>query len=61
MEKRIRFGDLVRDSGRPQIVTLWTNPKQNRSFNQAVKTNRVLTVIPEPTRKQKDFGLIGFR
>ncbi len=60
MEKRIRFGDLVRESGRPQPFTLWTDPKQDRSFTQAVKHNRVLTVVQEPGSKHRDFGIIGF-
>ncbi len=60
MEKRSRFGDLVRESGRPQPFTLWADPKQDRSFSQAVKANRVLTVIQEPGSKHRDFGIIGF-
>ena len=60
MEKKTRFGDLVRESGRPQPFTLWTDPKHDRSFSQAVKANRVLTVIQEPGSKHKDFGIIGF-
>ncbi len=60
MEKRTRFGDLVQASGRPQPFTLWTDPKQDRSFGQAVKANRVLTVIQEPGSKHRDFGIIGF-
>ncbi len=60
MEKRTRFGDLVRESGRPQPFTLWTDPKQDRSFSQAVEANRVLTVIQEPGSKHRDFGIIGF-
>ncbi len=60
MEKRTRFGDLVRASGRPQPFTLWTDPKEDRSFSQAVKGNRVLTVIQEPGSKHRDFGIIGF-
>src|SRR5215831_17506162 len=60
MEKTIRFGDLVRNSGRPQTVTLWTDPKKDGSMQRAIQTNRVLTVIQEPTSKHKDYGLIGF-
>ena len=56
----MRFGDLVRSAGRPQTVTLWTGPKKDRSFNQARRQNRVLTVVQKPTTKHKDFGIIGF-
>jgi hypothetical protein len=58
MHKRLRFGDLVRDSGRPKVVTLWTKPQQNRTLTEAAKQNRVLTVIQEPGKR--DYGMIGF-
>ncbi len=61
MEKKIRFGDLVRNSGRPQSVTLWGEPKKMPSFRKAIKENRVLTLIQSSGTKAKDFGLIGFR
>ncbi len=55
MEKRIRFGDLVRNSGRPRVVTLWTAPQKDRTVSRAVKENRVLTVM-EPPHKTR-FGV----
>ena len=58
MEKRIRFGDLVRNSGRPQVMTLWTKPEDNPALRTAIKQKRVLTVIQEPGKR--DSGLIGF-
>src|SRR3954469_24195900 len=61
MEKRsIRFSELVKKSGQPEMVTLWTKPKDNHGFMQAVKKNRVLTLIEEPAGTRKDFGRIGF-
>jgi len=60
MEKTIRFGDLVRNAGRPQTFALWTDPKKSRLLNKATRENRVLTIIQEPTSKRKDFGMIGF-
>ncbi len=60
MEKKIRFGDLVRNSGRPQSVTLWAEPKKIPSFRKAIKENRVLTLVQSPGTKAKDFGRIGF-
>jgi len=59
MSKTIRFTELVKRSGKPQTVALWTKPKDNPSFMKAVHDNRVLTVIQKPTGNQKDFGLIG--
>ena len=60
MPKEIRFGDLVKAAGKPQMITLWTNPKEDRNFMKAVKENRVLTLIQAPASKRKDFGRIGF-
>jgi hypothetical protein len=57
MEKRLRFGDLVRNSGRPEPVTLWTAPTKDRNISRAKKENRILTVVHEP--KKRDYGLIG--
>jgi hypothetical protein len=58
MEKKVRFGDLVRNSGRPQVLTLWTKPEDNPALAKARKENRVLTVIQEPGKT--DYGLVGF-
>lgn len=60
MPKTIRFTELVKKSGKPQTVALWTKPKDNPSFLKAVRENRVLTVIQKPTGTQKDFAVIGF-
>lgn len=59
MEKKIRFGDLVRNSGRPRTVTLWTKPEDSPALVRARKKNRVLTVI-QKTGKQ-DHAFIGFK
>jgi hypothetical protein len=61
MEKTIRFGDLVRASGRPQPVTLWFDPKKDRSFSKAVQANRVLTIHSNPAAHRKEYGEIGFQ
>ena len=60
MQKTIRFGDLVRNYGRPEPMTLWTDPKHDPRISKAIRENRVLTVHQEPTSKKKDFGEIGF-
>jgi hypothetical protein len=59
MGRNIRFGELVRASGRPEVLTLWTKPNQDRSFMKAVKANRVLTVFRQRHNK-KDLRQIGF-
>jgi hypothetical protein len=60
MAKTMRFGDLVRVSGRPEAVTLWTDPKKDRAFSKAVRENRVLTINEDPRRTKKEYGQIGF-
>jgi hypothetical protein len=60
MEKTMRFGDLVRVSGRPEAVTLWADPKKDRSFSKAVRENRVLTINEDPRSTKKEYGQIGF-
>jgi hypothetical protein len=57
MEQRVRFGDLVRGSGRPRVITLWVEPEKDRALAAAVERNRVLTIIREPGRR--DYGVIG--
>lgn len=58
---QIRFTELIKASGKPEAVSLWTDPRRNTQFMRAVKQNRVLTVIQEPGSKRKDFAEIGFR
>lgn len=57
---QIRFRELVSKSGRPEMVTLWSDPKRDSHFMKAVKQNRVMTVVQEPRSKKKDFAEIGF-
>ena|SRR5436190_4361451 len=59
MDGKARFGDLVRNAGRPKVTTLWTKPEKDRALSRAIHQNRVLTVIQEPGKK--DHGIIGFR
>ena len=58
MAKNLRFTELVKKSGQPVTVTLWTRPEANSDLQKAIRQNRVLTIIKNP--QKKDFGLIGF-
>ena len=60
MPKTIRFGDLVRNSGRPHVATLWVDPEKDPSFSRAIAENRVLTVHADPASHKKEYGEIGF-
>jgi hypothetical protein len=56
----IRFSDLVKTAGSPEPKSLWTDPKKDLGFMRAVKQNRVLTVVQEPSSTKKDYAEIGF-
>lgn len=58
--KIIRFSELVKRSGKPESVTLWTKPRANPSFMKAVRENRVLTIVQQTTGTKKERGQIGF-
>lgn len=61
MRNVIRFGDLVRLSGRPETHTLWSgDPVKDRSFQKTIRQNRLLTIVHEPTSTRKPFGQIGY-
>ncbi|HTL18227.1 MAG TPA: hypothetical protein VL793_13405 [Patescibacteria group bacterium] len=59
-QKEVRFRKLVDVSGKPQIVSLWSDPKRDHNFMKAIKEHRVLTVIQEPRTHKKQFGKPGF-
>lgn len=59
-EKEVRFRKLVDTAGKPEIVSLWIDPKRDRGFMKAIKEHRVLTVIQEPRTHKKQFGKLGF-
>jgi len=61
MGKTIRFGDLVRESGRPHVATLWVDPEKDPSFSKAIRENRILTVHADPASRKKEYGEIGFQ
>jgi len=58
-QRTIRFTALVQKFGKPDVVTLWTDPKNDKHFMDAVKHNRVLTVA-QRHRGKKDVGEVGF-
>lgn len=58
--KTVRFDALVKTSGQPEQVTLWTKPEDDADFMKAVRDNRVATVIQQNVGTKKDFGVVGF-
>lgn len=58
--RELRFRDLVAASGTPEVVSLWTDPRQDPTFMKAVRENRVLTVTQPTGANKRDSGRIGF-
>jgi hypothetical protein len=56
----VRFAQVVKECGRPEPVTLWTDPKKDPDFQAANRQQRIMTVIQETVGAKKDFGLVGF-
>ena len=58
--KTARFGELVKVAGKPEPYTLWTDPKDDKTFQAALKTNRVMSVHQANVGASADFGTVGF-
>jgi hypothetical protein len=56
----VRFAQVVQESGRPDPVTLWTDPQKDSGFQAAMRQNRVMTVIQETVGTHKDLAIVGF-
>src|SRR5688572_17278959 len=58
--KTVRFSLVVKKSGQPEPHTLWTKPESDRELQQALKSNRVMTVHQSSVGTRKDYGTVGF-
>jgi hypothetical protein len=58
--KTVRFDVLLKQSGKPEQVTLWTRPEEDRDFMKAVHAGRVITLFQHNVGTKKDFGVVGF-
>src|SRR4051812_42873594 len=58
--KAVHFSAVVEACGRPEPVTLWTEPAKDKRFMAAVRENRIMTVETENVGTRKDSGMIGF-
>jgi hypothetical protein len=56
----VRFTQLVKECGRPEPVTLWTDLRKDPEFQSALRANRIMTVIQQTVGTHQDFGLVGF-
>src|SRR5258705_9937293 len=60
MATTIRFAQLIKDSGTPQVVTLWSKAEDDPVLQQAIRDNRILSVEQPRAEAKKDVGEIGF-
>src|SRR5688572_20763918 len=60
MAGTVRFSELVKAAGQPEVYLPLADPKQDRNFMRAAREQRVVSIKQEPTGTKKDFGTIGF-
>src|SRR5437773_7847989 len=58
--RTVRFSELVKHFGPAHLVTLWSDPKTDKTFMRAVQENRVVTITLQNVGTHKDFGVVGF-
>jgi hypothetical protein len=56
----VRFSELVKMIGTPEVYLPLSDPKHDRPFMRAVREERVLSLKQEPTGTKKDFGTVGY-
>jgi len=57
--KTARFAEVIENSGKPEVYTLWQKAATDRHFQSALKNHRVMTVQRSETGTE--FGLVGFQ
>jgi hypothetical protein len=60
MGETVRFSELLKAAGKPEVYLPLSDPKRDREFMRAVREDRVLSIKQEPTGTKKDFGTVGF-
>lgn len=58
--KSVRFTELVKSAGKPETYTLWLDPKNDGTFQRALKQHRVLSVHQETVGTKADYGNVGY-
>ena len=58
--KSARFADVVKKAGTPEVLALWSDPRNDKEFQRAVRAHRVMTVHQTIVGAKKDFAEIGF-
>jgi hypothetical protein len=56
--KTVRFAEVVEKAGKPEVYTLWIEPKADRRFQSLLKKHRVMTI--QQSESGTDFGVADF-
>lgn len=59
-QKTVRFTQVVKRAGEPQVHTLWVAPAKDPELQRAEKAHRVMTVHASQVGGKTDVGVIGF-
>jgi hypothetical protein len=59
--KSARFATIVEKCGKPEAYLLLMDPAKDRTFQAAVKAQRVMTVLQEAVGTKTDRGEIGYQ
>jgi hypothetical protein len=59
--KTVRFTQLVKACGKPEVHLVFSKPAKDKAFEAAVKSDRVLTVHQPSVGTAADRGEIGFK
>ena len=57
--KTVRFGEVVKKAGKPEVYTLWQKPAKDSKFQSFLKNSRVMTI--QRSDSGTDFGFAGFK
>jgi hypothetical protein len=54
-----RFSQVIEESGKPEVYTLWQKPAADRHLQSQINNNRVMTI--QKSDGGTDFGMAGFK
>jgi hypothetical protein len=57
--KTVRFAQVVKQCGEPEVHTLWQKPRQDRYLQSQIKNNRLMTI--QKSERGVEFGMVGFK
>jgi hypothetical protein len=57
--KTVRFSQMIEESGKPEVCTLWQKPSADRHLQSQIRNNRVVTILKSDSGT--DFGVVGFK